>query len=47
MAVAEAIAGSLPALAERPAAKLVPLLRLLDEFLAGTGARQPTRSPGP
>jgi hypothetical protein len=36
-AVAEAIAQSLPALAERPSAKLVPLLRLLDELLAGTG----------
>ncbi|MEA2609916.1 MAG: hypothetical protein QOJ75_2159 [Chloroflexota bacterium] len=36
-AVAEAIARSLPALGERPAAKLVPLLRLFDELLAGTG----------
>ena len=35
--VAEAIA-ALPALAERPPAKLVPLLRLLDEILAGTRA---------
>jgi hypothetical protein len=37
VAVAEAIAGAMPALDERPAAKLVPLLRLLDELLAGTG----------
>ena len=37
VAVAEAIGGSLNALADRPAAKLVPLLRLLDELLAGTG----------
>lgn len=36
-AVADAVAQSLPALAERPSAKLVPLLRLLDELLAGTG----------
>ena len=35
--VAEAIGRTLPALAERPPAKLVPLLRLLDELLAGTG----------
>jgi hypothetical protein len=35
-AVAEAIALTLPALAERPAAKLVPLLRLFDELLAAT-----------
>ena len=37
-AVAEAISGVLPALAERPPAKLVPLLRLLDELLAGAGS---------
>jgi hypothetical protein len=37
-AVAEAIAQTLPALAERPAAKLVPLLRLFDELLAATDA---------
>jgi hypothetical protein len=36
--VAEAVARSLPALADRPAAKLVPLLRLLDELLAGPGS---------
>lgn len=36
-AVAEAIARSLSALAGRPPAKLVPVLRLLDELLAGTG----------
>lgn len=36
-AVAEAVARTLPALAGRPSAKLVPLLRLLDELLAGTG----------
>jgi len=36
-AVAEAVARSLPELAGRPPAKLVPLLRLLDELLAGTG----------
>jgi hypothetical protein len=35
--VAEGIANSLPALAGRPQAKLVPLLRLLDELLADTG----------
>jgi hypothetical protein len=35
-AVAEAVAAALPALAERPPAKLVPLLRALDEILAGT-----------
>ena len=38
-AVADAIGRTLPALAERPPAKLVPLLRLLDELLAGTGTR--------
>jgi uncharacterized protein DUF6493 len=37
-AVAEAVALSLPALAERPPAKVVPLLRLLDELLAGISA---------
>jgi hypothetical protein len=37
-AVAEAVGRALPALATRPAAKLVPLLRLLDELLAGTGS---------
>ncbi len=37
VAVAEAIARSLAALADRPPAKLVPLLRLLDELLAGGG----------
>ena len=36
-AVADAIGPSLPALADRPPAKLVPLLRLLDELLAGSG----------
>ena len=35
--VAEAVARSLTALAARPAAKLVPLLRLLDELVASTG----------
>ena len=40
-AVAGAIAGSLPALIDRPPAKLVPLLRLLDELLAGTGGAAP------
>ena len=38
VAVATAIARTLPALADRPPAKLVPFLRLLDELLAGTGA---------
>jgi hypothetical protein len=38
VAVAVAIAETLPALTERPATKLVPLLRLLDETLAGSGA---------
>jgi hypothetical protein len=36
--IAEAIGRTLPALAERPPAKIVPLLRLLDELLAATGA---------
>jgi hypothetical protein len=36
--VAEAVARCLPALADRPTAKLVPLLRLLDEVLAATGS---------
>jgi hypothetical protein len=36
--VADAIGRSLPALADRSPAKLVPLLRVLDESLAGTGA---------
>jgi hypothetical protein len=36
--VAEAIAMTLGSLAGRPPAKLVPLLRLLDELLAGTGS---------
>jgi hypothetical protein len=36
-AVAEAIGRTLPALAGRPPAKLVPMLRLIDELLAGTG----------
>jgi len=35
--VAEAIGRTLPALGDRPPAKLVPSLRLLDELLAGTG----------
>lgn len=35
--VAEAVGRALPALADRPPAKLVPLLRLLDELLAATG----------
>ena len=38
-AVAEAIGRALPALADRAPARLVPLLRLLDELLAGTGDR--------
>jgi hypothetical protein len=38
-AVAEALGRTLPALADRPPAKLVPLLRLLDELLARTGGR--------
>ena len=37
VAVAEVIARTLAAIADRPPAKLVPLLRLLDELLAGTG----------
>jgi len=36
--VAESIARSLGAVRERPAASLVPLLRLLDELLAATGS---------
>jgi hypothetical protein len=36
-AVAEAVARALPALADRPPAKLVPLLRLIDELLAESG----------
>ncbi len=40
-AVAEAIARSLPALTGQPAARLVPLLRLLDELLAGVGGAPP------
>jgi len=36
VAVAEAIARTLPAVVDRPPAKLVALLRLLDELLAGT-----------
>jgi len=36
-AVAEVVGRVLPALVDRPAAKLVPLLRLLDESLAATG----------
>jgi hypothetical protein len=36
-AVAEAIGRTLPALAGRPPAKLVPLLRVLDELLAASG----------
>ena len=36
VAVAEAIARTLPVVADRPVAKLVPLLRLLDELVAGT-----------
>jgi hypothetical protein len=35
--VADAVGRSLPALADRPPAKLVPLLRLLDELSAATG----------
>jgi hypothetical protein len=35
--VAEALGRTLPTLAERPPAKLVPVLRLLDELLAATG----------
>jgi hypothetical protein len=35
-AVAEAVAHTLPALADRPPARLVPILRLLDEQLAST-----------
>jgi hypothetical protein len=45
-AVAEAIGRTLPALAERAPAKLVPLLRLLDELLAGTG-RSPAEAARP
>ncbi len=46
-AVAEAIGSSLSALADRPAAKVVPLLRLLDELLAGTrgGPAEAARRP--
>jgi hypothetical protein len=36
--IAAATMGVLPALADRPPARLVPLLRLLDELLAATGA---------
>lgn len=36
-AVAEAVAHTLPALADRPPARLVPILRLLDEQLARSG----------
>ena len=43
-AVAEAIGWTLPALADRPAAKLVPLLRLLDETLAAAGAAPPAEA---
>ena len=39
--VAEAIARALPAIADRPAASLVPLLRLLDELLAATDGDLP------
>ena len=46
-AVAEAIARTLPALAERPPAKLVPLLRLLDELLAGSGTAPAEAARGP
>jgi hypothetical protein len=35
--VAEAVARALSALTDRPPAKLVPLLRLLDELLAESG----------
>jgi hypothetical protein len=35
--VAEAVARALPALSHRPPAKLVPLLRLIDELLAESG----------
>jgi len=45
-AVAEAVARALPALADRPSGKLVPLLRLLDELLAGSGA-PPASEAGP
>jgi hypothetical protein len=38
VAVAEALGSALPAVAHRPATKLVPLLRVLDELLASTGA---------
>ena len=37
-AVAEVIARTLPVIADRPPAKLVPLLRLLDELLATTNS---------
>jgi hypothetical protein len=40
--VAEAIAMTLGSLASRPPAKLVPLLRLLDELLAGMGSAVPS-----
>lgn len=36
-AVAEAVSHTLPALADRPPARLVPILRLLDEQLASSG----------
>lgn len=42
LAVAEAAGRVLPALSERPPARLVPLLRLLDELLAETSAAPQT-----
>jgi hypothetical protein len=45
-AVAEAVARALPALADRPPGKLVPLLRLLDELLASSGG-PPASVAGP
>ncbi len=45
--VAGAIALTLAALVERPPAKLVPLLRLLDELLAGSGTAPAEAARGP
>ena len=45
-AVASAVGRTMPALAERPPAKLVPLLRLLDETSAASGSA-PDPAAGP
>ena len=46
-AVVAAIGQTLPALAERPSATLVPLLRLLDELSAATGSAAETAARPP